>query len=79
MIEGFGPNEESIQQLQMAAQNGRGVQAHARDGSVDVLAAFLVGAGCVCLFVYSISILFLFSFLMCMLCGFKACGFPFVF
>jgi hypothetical protein len=44
MIEGFGANNASIQQLLLSAGNGRGVQAHGHK-STDVLAAFLVGAG----------------------------------
>lgn len=43
MIEGFGANNASIQQLLMNAENGRGVVAHGR-GSEDDLAAFLIGA-----------------------------------
>lgn len=45
MIEGFGPNNASINQLLMSAANGRGCQAHAEHGSEDSLAAFLIGAG----------------------------------
>ena len=44
MIEGFGANNESINQLRMAAANGRGVQAHSGTSESD-FAAFLVGAG----------------------------------
>mmetsp|Transcript_20270 Transcript_20270/g.60557 ORF Transcript_20270/g.60557 Transcript_20270/m.60557 type:complete len:411 (+) Transcript_20270:74-1306(+) len=44
MIEGFGANGGSIEQLQMAVSNGRGVQAHGR-GTIDDIAAFLIGAG----------------------------------
>ena len=44
MIEGFGPNNASINQLLMNVQNGRGVQAHGKN-SQDCVAAFLVGAG----------------------------------
>ena len=44
MIEGFGPNNASINQLLLSATNSRGVQAHGR-GSEDDVAAFLVGAG----------------------------------
>ena len=45
MIEGFGPNQLSIEQLRMAARNNRGVQAHAGRVDEDTVAAFLVGAG----------------------------------
>ena len=45
MIEGFGANNESINQLRMAAANGRGVQAHTMNPSESAFAAFLVGAG----------------------------------
>lgn len=44
MIEGFGPNNASINQLLLSASNSRGVQAHGRNSEDDV-AAFLVGAG----------------------------------
>lgn len=44
MIEGFGPNNASIQELLMNSANGRGVQAHGRP-TEDCLAAFLIGAG----------------------------------
>lgn len=45
MIEGFGSNRDSIEQLRMAAKNNRGVQAHAGKVDEDTVAAFLVGAG----------------------------------
>eukprot|EP00040_Diaphanoeca_grandis_P023282 m.126363 g.126363 ORF g.126363 m.126363 type:complete len:490 (-) comp29198_c2_seq1:160-1629(-) len=45
MIEGFGANVPSIQQLQLSAKNGRGVQAHAIKVDEDSVAAFLIGAG----------------------------------
>jgi hypothetical protein len=46
MIEGFGPNNASINHLLLCAANGRGVQAHSQRGvDEDNLAAFLVGAG----------------------------------
>ena len=45
MIEGFGPNNASINQLLLSAANNRGVQAHARSGNENTVAAFLVGAG----------------------------------
>ena len=44
MIEGFGPNNASIQQLLLNAANNRGVQAHGRP-TEDCVAAFLIGAG----------------------------------
>ena len=44
MIEGFGPNNASIQQLLLNAANQRGVQAHGRP-TEDCVAAFLIGAG----------------------------------
>ena len=44
MIEGFGPNNASINQLRLAAANGRGVQAHSST-SESAYAAFLIGAG----------------------------------
>lgn len=49
MIEGFDANNGSIMQLLTATKNGRGVQAHSAHGcedvNVDIVAAFLVGAG----------------------------------
>ena len=49
MIESFGPNNNSIHELQVAAANDRGVQAHAgarcEAVTVDHIAAFLIGAG----------------------------------
>lgn len=45
MIEGFAPNNASIQQLITCAGNGRGVQAHGHSADRDTIAAFLVGAG----------------------------------
>lgn len=44
MIETFGANNQSIQELLLAAANGRGVQAHGAP-SESSLAAFLIGAG----------------------------------
>jgi hypothetical protein len=44
MIEGFGPNNASINQLLLSAANSRGVQAHGKNNE-DCVAAFLVGAG----------------------------------
>eukprot|EP00035_Acanthoeca_spectabilis_P031905 m.16199 g.16199 ORF g.16199 m.16199 type:complete len:450 (+) comp5025_c0_seq1:106-1455(+) len=44
MDEFFSAGEESIQTLMLAAQNGRGIQAHGK-GSQDDLATFLIGAG----------------------------------
>jgi len=44
MIEGFGPNNASINQLLLNAKNGRGVQAHGKP-SQSCVAAFLIGAG----------------------------------
>ena len=44
MIEGFGPNNESIGQLLTAASNKRGVQAHGKNADENTIAAFLIGA-----------------------------------